>query len=269
MDHLEVNGASLAYRVQGDGPSVLFIHGSGTYSDQFEPMLDELGGDFRAIVYDRRGYAASAGQRASSLTDHVSDAITMIDAVAGGPVTLVGSSAGGVLALRIAVERPDLVNALVLIEPAFQMAMTPSFSANAALARIHVQWLLRRDPENAALVFFRWATRYKDGRNQFDSYPDAWQAQALEHGTSALRELGQLVRPKPSRRSLKSIKVPCTVVIGDSGLPVFHRTARRALRAIPGAVEVPAPGAAHLVYTDQPGICARAVVETVQRRTIM
>jgi pimeloyl-ACP methyl ester carboxylesterase len=265
MDHLEVDGASLAHRIQGDGPTVLFIHGSGTYSDQFESVLEELTGQFRTVVYDRRGFAASGGPGASSLTDHVSDAIALIDAVAGRPVTLVGSSAGGVLALRIAVERPDLVNALVLLEPAFQMALTPSLRANAALARIHARWLLRRDPKGAALLFFRWATRYQDGRNQFDSYPDAWQAQAIEHGPSALRELGQLVRPIPSRRSLRSIRVPCTVVIGDAGLPVFHRTARRALRAIPGAVEVPAPGAAHLVYTDQPAICARAVAETVQR----
>jgi pimeloyl-ACP methyl ester carboxylesterase len=265
MDHLEVDGALLAYRVQGDGPPVLFIHGSGTYSDQFESMLTELVGDFRAIVYDRRGFAASADQRAGSLTDHVSDAIALIGAVAGGPVTLVGSSAGGVLALRIAVERPDLVNALVLIEPAFQMAMTPSLSANAALARIYARWLLRRDPEGAALSFFRWATRYKDGKNQFDTYPDAWRAQALKHGSNALRELGHLVRPLPSQRSLRSIKVPCTVVIGDAGLSVFHRTSRRVLRTIPGAIEVPAAGAAHLVYTDQPAMCARAVAETVGR----
>jgi len=51
------------------------------------------------------------------------------------------------------------------------------------------------------------------------------------------------------------------VLIGDAGVPVFHRTARRALRAVPGAREVPVPGAAHLVYTDQPTACVAAIVD--------
>lgn len=265
MDHFDVNGASIAYSVRGEGAPVLFIHGSGTYSEQFGSVLDELGDGVRAIVYDRRGFASSSGARSRSFSGHVSDAIALIDSVVGGPVTLVGSSAGGVLALRIAVERPDLVSGLVLIEPAFQMALTPSLGANAALGRVNARWLLLRDPEGAALAFYRWATTYKDGGNQFDAYPEEWRSQAVRHASSVLRELTQLVRPAPSRRALASIAVPTSVVVGDAGLSVFQRTARRALRAIPNAVEVPAPGAAHLVYTDQPAICARAITDTMER----
>lgn len=267
MDHLDVDGASIAYRVRGDGAPVLFIHGSGTYSEQFGSVLDELGDGVRTIVYDRRGFGSSLGARSRRFSDHVSDAVALIDSLAGGPVTLVGSSAGGVLALRIAVERPDLVSALVLVEPAFQMALTPSLGANAALARVNARWLLRRDPDGAALAFYRWATAYKDGGNQFDTYPEPWRTQSVRHGTSALRELTQLVRPAPSRRSLASITAPTSVVIGDAGLSVFHRTSRRALRAMENAVEVPAPGAAHLVYTDQPAICAQTITETMARST--
>jgi pimeloyl-ACP methyl ester carboxylesterase len=53
------------------------------------------------------------------------------------------------------------------------------------------------------------------------------------------------------------------VLIGDAGLPVFHEASRRALRAIPQAREVTVPGAAHFVYTDEPAVCAAAIVDAV------
>lgn len=240
---------------------MLFIHGAGTYSQTFKPLLDELPGSLRAITYDRRGFAASSGPLARRFAEHAQDAAALLEALDAGPATIVGSSSGGPLALELAAARPELVSALVLIEPAYQVAFVPSPSTAAAIARVDLRWIVRRDPEGAALRYYRWATSYSDGGNQFDSYPDEWKRVGLGHARSSLRELIQATVPWPRSSAVRMIDVPTTVLIGDRGLPVFHRASRRTLRAVPGAREVPVPGAAHLVYTDQPAACASAIAE--------
>lgn len=261
MQTIELNGTALAYSERGGGSPVLFIHGTGTYSAMFEPVLGELSGSLRAITYDRRGFGSSAGPLARRLGQHVEDAAALLEALAARPATIVGSSSGGVLALRLAVARPELVSALVLIEPVYQVALIPSPSTAAAIARVDLRWALRRDPEGAALRYYRWATSYSSGGNQFDGYPEEWKRVALGHARTALRELIQATMPGPRASALRQIAKPTGVLIGDAGLPVFHRSSRRALHAIPGAREVPVRGAAHLVYTDEPAACAAAIVD--------
>lgn len=265
MAIIDLSGTPLAYTERGSGAPVLLIHGSGTYSETFEPLLDRLPTGVRAIAYDRRGFGASVGPPAGRFSEHVEDAAVLLEALDAAPATILGSSTGGVLALRLAVARPELVSALVLIEPAYQLPLVPSASASLAIGRVMLRWALRRDAEGAGLRFYRWATAYSDGGNQYDAYPERWQRTALGHSRTALRELLQSAVPGPPRSALRRITKPTAVVIGDAGVPVFHRSARRALRAIPGAYEIPAPGAAHLVYTDQPGVCAAAIAEVAKR----
>lgn len=252
-------GARLAYRERGSGAPVLMIHGSGTYSETFGPLLERLPPGVRAIAYDRRGFGASAGPPARHLEAHVDDAVHLIETLGAAPATIVGSSAGGVLALQLAARRPDLVSGLVLIEPAYQLALLPSPATTLAVGRVMVRWLVRRDADGAALRFYRWATTHSSAGNQFDAYPEEWRRTALGHSGAALRDVLQTAVPRPSRSALRKITVPTAVVIGDAGVPVFQRSARRALAAIPGAHAVPAPGAAHLVYTDAPEVCAKAI----------
>lgn len=249
MRTIDTGSGALAYSERGTGSPVLVVHGSGTYSATFDPLLDELPEGVRAIAYDRRGFGASSAPLARRLSDHVEDAAVLLEALDAAPATIFGSSSGGVLALQLALARSDLVSGLVLVEPAFQMALTPSVSASAALTRVYLRWGLRRDPEGAALHFYRWATGYSDGGNQFDAYPEHWRRTAIGHAAATLRELLQVAKPGPPRSALRQLSVPTTILIGDIGRPVFHRTARRALRAIPGAREVPVPDAAHLAYT--------------------
>ncbi|MDX3727989.1 alpha/beta fold hydrolase [Streptomyces caniscabiei] len=93
--------------------------------------------------------------------------------------TVVGSSSGGVLALQLAVARPDLVSAFVLLDPVYEAALVPSPPAAAAIGRAILRWALRRNPQGAVRRYYRWATGYADGGNQFDAYPEEWQWAAL------------------------------------------------------------------------------------------
>ena len=56
---IEVRGVNLWYRVSGDGPPVVQIHGAGFGHYNFDPATPELSKRFRVIDYDMRGYGAS------------------------------------------------------------------------------------------------------------------------------------------------------------------------------------------------------------------
>lgn len=256
-----VNGTCLRYEERGSGPPILYVHGSGDWSIFFSRTIDEVGPGYRSIVYDRRGFAGSAGSLASRLVDHVEDAAALLYHCHATPATVVGSSAGGVVALGLATRHPETVDALVLAEPTYQPALVPSPSATTALTRIFARRWLLRDDEGAAVGLYRWVTRYRTGGNQYDSLPEGWRRTGSAHAHAALRELGQLMRPWPSGKALRSISCPVTLMIGDLGEPLFHRTSERARRFLPDPRIVPVTGTAHVIAIDRPDALAESVVD--------
>ena len=60
MDLIELAGRRLACWDRGHGTPLVFIHGVGTSGELWAADLEELASDCRLIVYDRRGYGASA-----------------------------------------------------------------------------------------------------------------------------------------------------------------------------------------------------------------
>ena len=261
--HLDTNGRRIAYEEQGAGTPVVFIHGTGTYRKVYGDVADALGDSYRSIRYDRQGFGATGGPTAA-WSSHLQDVVALLESVVGAPAVVVGNSGGGVLALELVDRRPDLVSALVLAEPAWRTALTPSIDATVALTRTFALWALRRH-ERAALFFYRWATGYVGGGNQFDSYPEEWQDTARGHARSTLRELVQLLPPRPRGRAVRSVAVPTTVLVGGRGRPVFRRTARAVARRIPSAETVTLSQSAHILNTDDPGGFAAAVAATAQR----
>lgn len=259
---VSVDGARLRYWERGAGPTVLYVHGSGDYSDFFARTAAEVGGSLRSIAYDRRGFGGSEQSLASGLHEHVEDTAALLRELGAAPATVVGSSAGGVLALGLAVEHPELVSALVLAEPTFQPSLVPSAASTAALTRVYVRRWLLRDEEGAALSLYRWVTSYRTGGSQVDSYPEEWKRAGVAHASAALREVIQLMRPWPPARAVRSIRVPVTLVVGDIGQPFFHKTSERAHRLLPDARVVRVSDSAHILATDRPDALAEAVAAT-------
>jgi pimeloyl-ACP methyl ester carboxylesterase len=112
---MTVNGVSLAYEVSGAGTPVLLIHGLGGGRNDWQPQIPALDG-FRVIRFDLRGHGASekpAGEYSlSSLGD---DAAELIRALAAGPAHVVGLSLGGMVAFQLAVDWPELVRSLTIV----------------------------------------------------------------------------------------------------------------------------------------------------------
>lgn len=120
MPTLPRDGWTLHYEERGEGAPLLGIHGSPGSAAFWEDAARELAAMARTIVYDRRGYHRSGPERPGvvDLDDAVDDAVALIEHLDAAPAVVVGRSTGGLVALALAVRRPDLVRAMVLLEPA-------------------------------------------------------------------------------------------------------------------------------------------------------
>ena len=115
---VEVPGAVLhAERWPAPAQTVVMLHSGVTDSRSWYAVADALESAADVIVYDRRGLRGQPTRRVRRLS-HLHDLQHVLDRLATGPVILVGNSAGGGLALDLALTAPEQVAGLLLLAPA-------------------------------------------------------------------------------------------------------------------------------------------------------
>jgi pimeloyl-ACP methyl ester carboxylesterase len=115
---MESNGARLHYFEKGNGPPIVFVHGSnGSLQDFKLSVMDPLSKDFRTVAFDRPGHGHSERGHSIEAGRSVHGAI-IIEAWKKLSIerpVLVGHSSAGAVLMDIAVRRPEEVGAIVLI----------------------------------------------------------------------------------------------------------------------------------------------------------
>lgn len=117
MSYVEIAGLRTWHEVTGDGPAVVLLHGAfgGARSWYYQtPALAKAG--YRVHAPERRGHAHTPDV-AGPLTYSVmaNDTIAYLESEVACPARLIGWSDGAVVALLVALRRPELVDRLVLI----------------------------------------------------------------------------------------------------------------------------------------------------------
>ncbi len=102
-------------------PTVLAIHGVTGHGARWRGFADDELPGVRVLAPDLRGHARSTWEPPWNLEQHTDDLIAVIEGHGGGPVTVIGHSLGGAIACRLAAARPDLVRALLLLDPAQEL----------------------------------------------------------------------------------------------------------------------------------------------------
>jgi pimeloyl-ACP methyl ester carboxylesterase len=116
---------TLWYDQHGAGNAMVVLHpgGAGVDSRAMEPQVAALAEAFRVYTPEQRGHGRTADVSGPiSYAAMAADTIAFIDREIGGPVHLLGCSDGAVIALTIALRRPDLVRRLVLVAGIFHHA---------------------------------------------------------------------------------------------------------------------------------------------------
>lgn len=230
---------TLNVRSKGDGgPDVVLLHGWAVSSEVWHSVFERWpeSGAGRLLAVDLRGTGWSdKPETGYSLDDYAGDISALIDALDLKDITLVGHSLGGVIAQRVALDRPEALARLVLVCP------VPASGVPL---------------DEGQIAYFRSLGGHYDGARQVITMTMAMSADEAELerllvaassvSTGAFLEGFDAWRTADFGDSLGNIKAPTTVLCGggDQILPAaFLQPA--IVDRIPGATLVELAGSGH------------------------
>ena len=118
-EHTIVDGMDIHYKVAGEGPPIVFLHGLGASCITWEENVVPLAERFTVYAPDIPGHGDSIKLGVSYTTEAgISLSLGFLDAIGVESAALAGSSMGGLIALLVALEHPERVSHLVLINTA-------------------------------------------------------------------------------------------------------------------------------------------------------
>jgi pimeloyl-ACP methyl ester carboxylesterase len=257
-----VDGVTLEYEVSGTGEPVVFIHGA-LIADSFRPLLSEsaLARGYRLITYHRRGYLGS-GRIPGPVTvaRQSADCRALLRELGVERAHVVGHSYGGSIALQLALDFPEVVASLSLLEPAFFAGSTAQ-GYRDALARGQ-----QRYKEASAEVVVdeflrpRFGPGYRSSLDQ--AVPGAFHQAVADAGTWFEREIPGLREWTFGEAEIRRITQPVLAVLGgesDALWPRFGETHRLLLMGLPHAEGFVLPKAAHGLQMQNPKGMAEAL----------
>ena len=143
MPTLPVNGIHLHYEICGQGSPLLFIHGLGSSTRDWDLQVAPFSEQFRVVTFDVRGHGQSDKPPGPySIPLFASDTAELVRALGIAPAHVVGISMGGMIAFQLAVSRPDLVKSMVIVNSGPELILRTFGERLQALQRLLVPRLL-------------------------------------------------------------------------------------------------------------------------------
>jgi pimeloyl-ACP methyl ester carboxylesterase len=267
MQRAMVNGVELEYEVTGEGEPVLLI--SPVLTDGFLPFLSEraIADRYRLIRYHKRGWAGSTHTPAPvSIADHVVDAAALLEHLDVPRAHVAGHSSGGAIALQMALDRPEIVHSLVVLEPS--VLSVPGAQAFFRKAGPALEAYAAGDHEKALAIFMAAVSGldWNACRALVDERIPGAAASALKDADTFFGvELPALIRWTFDARSAAAISQPALSVLGTETQPLWVEIAELLRSSLPGVEECRIEGVGHLLHIQRPEPVARAMARFLDR----
>lgn len=258
-----MKGVRLRWFVGGEGPPILLVHGLGGAGSNWVELAPELARDHRVVVPDLPGHGGSAPLPALPNLEPFADRLGLVlEREEAVPAIVVGHSLGCVVALRLAMRRPDLVRGLVLFSAAGIGSSTRRAKQALWLSSLvrpgrflapHRERIARSE-RLRALVWGSWAT--PDGTT-VSPRATVGLLEGAAFYTDVASAAMALAADDP-RVQLERVRCPSLVVWGarDPQVPIddafeYSRRLGAPLRVVAGA--------GHLVIAERPEACLDAM----------
>ncbi|ALG85402.1 alpha/beta fold hydrolase [Gordonia phthalatica] len=263
----QLNGITISYTDAGTGPLVVMVMGTGSpgrvWHAHQQPALIKAG--YRVVTFDNRGIAPSSEcTEGFALADMVADTAALIEHL-GGPALVVGTSLGARITQELALARPDLVTAAVML--ATYGRPTPMLEAVSAGEReLFDKNITLPDSYHAALTAHLNLSPHtladdRSARDWLDII--GFSGQTRSAGVRA--QLALHDREQNRLAAYRGITAPCLVVgfADDRTLPAY--LAKEVADAIPSAEYRVVERAGHYGYIEQPDEVNAAIVGFLDR----
>jgi pimeloyl-ACP methyl ester carboxylesterase len=271
MDRAALPDIELEYAVRGDGEPVLLIH-PGIFADWLTPLFAEpvLASHYRFVHYHRVGCAGSSHVAGPvSLSRQATHARSLLQHLGVSRAHVVGHSSSGNVALQLALDFPDVVQSLAILEPA--LMSVPS----AATSRVFVGTAVERyrggDAAGAIDTFLR-GTCGPDYRAALDqALPGAFNRYVADAETFFAQEFPALQQWSFRREDAARVGQPVLAVVGARSLeqdPIWGERHQLLLDWLPNVEPFVLPDATHLLQLTNPHGMATALAAFFARHPI-
>jgi pimeloyl-ACP methyl ester carboxylesterase len=269
MQRTRINGVRLEIRDRGSGEPVVFVHGG--MGDECVAVLAEpaLANQFRLIHYHRRGYGNSEAPKAPvSIPQQAADCRAVMRHVGVERAHCVGQSGGGVILLQMALDFPEAVQSLALLEPAL-----PSVLGNSQVfseTMVKAAGMYSSGDKVGATETFAREVGGADFRAVFDQtlppgYFERWVADA---DTIIQSELPALQPWQVTREDAARITQPVLNVVGANTRPYFREIHETVRTWLPHAENFELPNATHCMLQTNPKGAAECLVSFFSRHRL-
>lgn len=270
MDSATVNGVELEYEAIGCGEPLLLI--SPVLADGFLPLLSEpaLADRHLLIRYHKRGWAGSTHTPPPvSISDHAADAAGLLDHLEIPHAHVAGHSSGAAVAAQLALDRPEIVHTLVLME--LSLLSVPGGEFFLEHARPAFEAYGSGDHARALAMFMtavsglEWAAC----RALLEERIPGAVAQAVEDVDTFFGvELPALSEWEFGPKQAAAIGRPVLSVLGSETRPLWVEVADFLRSSVPQVEELKVEGVGHLLHIQRPEPVARGMAEFLERNAI-
>jgi pimeloyl-ACP methyl ester carboxylesterase len=254
MDRAKVNGVELEYEVRGTGEPVLLI--DMLIADCFVPLVPEpaLAHRYQLIRYHKRGWVGSTQTPPPvSIAEHAADAAALLEHVGVRRAHIAGHSSGASIGAQLALDYPEKVHTLTLLEPTlvslplggvFLQAAGPVFEA------------YRRGDHSGALAMFVAAASgldWQECRALLEERIPGVVSQSIKDADTFFGvELPALTEWTFGPEQAARIHRPVLSVIGAETQPLWVEIAEFLRSSLPHVEELTIDGAGHLLQIQRP-----------------
>lgn len=249
MPELLVTNLKLHYVDRGQGPAVILIHELGgsalTWSHLSAALVAE---GFRTLALDLRGSGSSAvPTQPFSLADLASDVVALMDALRIADACLIGSAAGGSIALQVAATNPERVKAMVLIDT---VASVPEGAA--AYTRRRAEAVLEKGMQ--AAVDESMSNSFPSSATFDPAVATLYRARYLQNDPRGYAWYSLALLSADFRDTAGRLDIPALVLVGEHDRIFPPARVRELAEALPHATYEVIPGAAHFPPLQAPDL---------------
>ncbi|MSQ15207.1 MAG: alpha/beta hydrolase [Dehalococcoidia bacterium] len=263
-----INGFRMYYEVHGNGYPFVWVHGTlggGEGSEGFSKNhAQALSNRFRLILYDRRTAGRSESPTEGySMAIFAEDVLALLKELGVGRAHILGGSAGGPIAMTFALEHPEMVNSLFLVN-----TMTFSSEPERVFRRKELDTILAAERTGGREAGAEAAVLYREPQMKAQD-PERFQRlyemrlrnyEGVNHSTEAYLAVGDSIEKR-----LGELKMPVFIAHGDADATIPVRCGHDLHRGVPGSELHVIPGAGHGLLRNEPELMRKLMLDFLNR----
>jgi pimeloyl-ACP methyl ester carboxylesterase len=259
--------ARIDYDEVGRGPTVVLVPGSCSTGAAWRPIIAHWKDRFRCVTTSLLGYGATV-ERRTAATAAIAEEVDVVETVilrAGHPVHLVGHSFGGLVALAVALRRPDLLRSLTILEaPAPEILRRCGednhYQSLRQMSSAYVDaFKAGQSDAIAAMIDFY------GGPGTFAAWPQRVRDYAIATTAANLMDWSCAYGFDLTPALLARVSAPALVAYGELSHPAPKCANELLGRSIPGGRVTVIPGAAHFMIATHAADVAQLIAAHIDR----